>query len=691
LKKGIFILLWSLCWCQNVFSQSIAVGIDTPDPAAIMELESTNKGILIPRLTTAQRDLISGLGVLQEGLMIYNSSTDAFNFWNGTAWLPISTSTSGNWALTGNTGTVDGTNFIGTTDNIPFTVRVFNQKAARINSTGQTFFGYQAGNVNTATTNTGIGFQTLFSNTGGGDNVGVGYWALYHNTTGVLNTASGAGALYSNTIGNYNTAIGSGGMLNNTIGDANTSVGYQAVFSNLDGDYNTGIGYRAMHFNTTGFNNTAVGSDASYVNTTGSYNTAIGNEALTSNTTGNTNTAIGSFALRTNTTASNNVGVGFQSLFANTTGTYNVALGISTLYSNTTGGQNTAVGSFALNANTTAFANSAFGYLALYRNTTGSGNAAFGSYALEDNTTGIGNAAFGNNALTDNTTGNTNSAFGNSALSRNTTGSNNAAFGYFALQDNVSGEENTAFGNRALENLTTGSNNTAVGLSAGDFITTGSNNSLIGNLADTDNANRTNSIVLAGFGNLTLDGDNRVRVGNSSMSSIGGQVGWSTLSDQRIKENIQDDVKGLDFILKLKPLSYNYDIEKSQNLQNVKLDQAWNGKYDIEKIRFSGFLAQEVEAAAKESNYEFSGVDKPQDADGLWGLRYAEFTVPLVKATQELNERDEAFQLLLDELTKSNESLKKMIEMLIENEAKNNAIIEQLQQEIRDLKNPKKE
>ena len=53
-------------------------------------------------------------------------------------------------------------------------------------------------------------------------------------------------------------------------------------------------------------------------------------------------------------------------------------------------------------------------------------------------------------------------------------------------------------------------------------------------------------------------------------------------------------------------------------------------------IRYSGFVAQEVEEAAELSNYVFSGVDKPEREEGLYGLRYAEFVVPLVKAVQEL-------------------------------------------------------
>ena len=52
-------------------------------------------------------------------------------------------------------------------------------------------------------------------------------------------------------------------------------------------------------------------------------------------------------------------------------------------------------------------------------------------------------------------------------------------------------------------------------------------------------------------------------------------------------------------------------------------------------IRYTGFLAQEVEAAAAASGYDFSGIDAPKEGHDAYGIRYAEFVVPLVKAIQE--------------------------------------------------------
>src|SRR3989304_5065333 len=150
------------------------------------------------------------------------------------------------WSLLGNSGTVDGTNFIGTTDNIPFNIRVNNKKSWRIDNTNaNTFFGFQSGNANTTgVENTANGFQALYSNTAGFDNTANGKGALYSNTAGFNNTANGKDTLYTNTIGSNNTANGVKALFSTT-GSNNTAVGYQSLISNTTGSNNTAIGYNA--------------------------------------------------------------------------------------------------------------------------------------------------------------------------------------------------------------------------------------------------------------------------------------------------------------------------------------------------------------------------------------------------------------------------------------------------------------
>lgn len=205
------------------------------------------------------------------------------------------------WSLNGNTGTVDGTNFIGTTDNVALNFKVNNQKAGRIDPAGSTIIGYQSGNIDNGTSNTGIGFRSLYNNTTGSYNVANGYQSLYSNTTANQNVAFGANALYSNLTGEANTSIGSGSLFYNTTGSENTATGRVS-----------------LHFNTTGVQNTANGSVSLMNNTTGNNNTTVGYGSLFSNTTGNNNTAIGWTAGNLNETGSGNVFLGYQAGFNET-------------------------------------------------------------------------------------------------------------------------------------------------------------------------------------------------------------------------------------------------------------------------------------------------------------------------------------------------------------------------------------
>jgi hypothetical protein len=317
------------------------------------------------------------------------------------------------WGLTGNAGTVDGTNFLGTTDSVPLTFRVNNQQAGRIDHLlFNTFFGYNSGINTTGSYNTANGAGALYSNIGGSFNTANGYQALFSNATGTENTANGAYALYSNTRGMGNTAYG-----------VNT------LYSNTRGNYNTANGYNALYSNTTGSNNIGNGMYALYSNTTGNYNTANGMYALYSNTTGNYNFANGYQALYFNTAGTDNFANGYQALYSNTTGNQNTANGSSTLYSNTTGNQNTANGYYSLYSNTTGYGNTGDGMYALLANTIGHNNTANGTQALRNNTTGYYNTANGAYALYSNTTGNQNTAIGYESLWKNSDGNNNVGIG----------------------------------------------------------------------------------------------------------------------------------------------------------------------------------------------------------------------------------------------------------------------
>ncbi len=386
-----------------------------------------------------------------------------------------------------------------------------------------------------------------------------------------------------------------------------------------------------MIYNSTGERNTATGQDAMHANTDGDDNTAAGNEALAANTDGVENTAMGSFALTVNTTGSGNTAIGEDALYSNTTGNSNTATGENALNSITTNSNNTADGFFALKA------------------TTGSSNTAMGSYSLYYNTTGNYNTAIGTNALYYNTTLSSLTAVGNSALT-NVNGGNGGC---------------TAIGASAGSNNTDGSYNTYVGYHAGNTVTYGNSNTIIGYGADVSSAGLSNATAIGNF--AIADASNHIRIGNSSVTSIGGQVGWTNFSDERIKSNIKENVPGLAFINLLKPVTYNFNIDKEQQLLQKKDSVEWKEKYDIQKIQFTGFLAQDVVAAAKRINYDFSGVDAPENDNAIYGLRYSDFVVPLVKAVQELSKKNDSLNLKVSQIENlkiENENLEQRITKL---------------------------
>ncbi len=86
--------------------------------------------------------------------------------------------------------------------------------------------------------------------------------------------------------------------------------------------------------------------------------------------------------------------------------------------------------------------------------------------------------------------------------------------------------------------------------------------------------------------------------------------------------------------------------------------QQTQSRLNKEKIVYTGFLAQDVEKAAKKIGYDFSGVDAPKNNNDLYGLRYDEFVVPLVKAVQELSAQNDLLQVQIDQLKKEIDLLK---------------------------------
>src|SRR5215831_11838846 len=86
-----FASLYEFAIAQNTFPSTGAAGIGTttPDASSLLEVKSTTKGVLLPRMTATQRNAITTPAT---GLLIYQTnSTPGFYYYSGTAWTAIST------------------------------------------------------------------------------------------------------------------------------------------------------------------------------------------------------------------------------------------------------------------------------------------------------------------------------------------------------------------------------------------------------------------------------------------------------------------------------------------------------------------------------------------------------------------------------------------------------------------------
>ena len=307
-------IIFTLCICicfQQLSAQGVGINTDgsIPPVSAMLEVKSSSKGILIPRVALVSTNMATPIPAPANSLLVYNTAdagsgstavTPGYYYWNG-EWIRLLTtippSATDAWYLVGNTGINPSTQFIGTKDNQPLIFKVNNVQAGKLSySSMHTLFGVEAGKSITAvhsndafgsmalysTTlggrNTAIGNQSLYSNTGGNDNVGVGIFTLWNNIMGSGNVAIGSNTLTMNINGNQNTAVGKYALMFSDLGDFNTAIGSEALNNITNGDYNTSIGYRSDFTRMTGFNNTALGAQTSIAEGINN-STAIGSRA----------------------------------------------------------------------------------------------------------------------------------------------------------------------------------------------------------------------------------------------------------------------------------------------------------------------------------------------------------------------------------------------------------------------------
>ncbi len=495
------------------------------------------------------------------------------------------------WGLTGNSGTTDVVNFIGTTDSVPLTFRLNSQMAGRLEwdpLTANTFWGFEAGlfalNTN-AVQNTAIGYNAMKINSGGDGNVALGVFSLENNDSGGFNTAVGFNTLSDNISGSNNTAVGnradvgSGALTNATAIGAGATVEFSNAVQLGNSQVDTvfaGVGNATTlvvgRLRVTGGNPI----QGKVLKSTGANGLATWQDANAWELGGNSNATSSSF-------------IGTPA---------NVAITLK-IGNNVAGKVEPGL----------SVANTFWGYEAgkSIMPSNGSLNTGLGFKALTSNTTGDENVAVGVNALEDNTIGRLNTAIGTNALVTNDTASCNTALGAYANIDSDSIQHSTAIG--------------------------------------------CNAIVAASY---------QIQLGSGTVTHVTGTGTFNTTSDGRFKTNIREEVSGLAFIQKLRPVVYNFDTRRFTEFLTQNMPDSLAAHYLADDfgpstaIRQSGFIAQEVEQAAKEVGYNFNGVHVPADSNDNYSLAYAQFVVPLVKGMQEqqamIETRDAEVHALKSEL-----------------------------------------
>lgn len=155
-------------------AQSVAINTDgsAPGTSAMLDVVSTTKGLLIPRMTQAQRLAITTPAL---GLMVYQNDAGTYGigyYINGTAgvhnWNRILSSTSGSgWDLRGNTSTTAGTDFIGTTDAVDVVFKTGATERMRLTSGGVFIVGALSNSLASGV-NVCIGDESMDQNIGYG-------------------------------------------------------------------------------------------------------------------------------------------------------------------------------------------------------------------------------------------------------------------------------------------------------------------------------------------------------------------------------------------------------------------------------------------------------------------------------------------------------------------------------------------
>jgi len=280
---------------------TVGIGISTPNANALLDITSTTKAFMPPRMTTTQKNAIPGPTA---GMMIYDSTLARLSVYN-TAWQTVAMSL----ALTGLSGDAivsDGSGGI----------KVAITGNSNYSSGASAFISRTTGTQCTA-----VGVDALRANTGGNSNVAVGFQALLGNLAGFNNTAVGTLALVSSTSTNQQTSVGHHSLFNLTTGSSNVGIGHAAgkfitggSTANSSSSQSVYLGAETKALASGGSNQIVIGYNAvgNGDNSVTLGNTSITQTILQGKVGIGTTTPTAKLDIAENTTTSGSVGVNIQ-------------------------------------------------------------------------------------------------------------------------------------------------------------------------------------------------------------------------------------------------------------------------------------------------------------------------------------------------------------------------------------------
>jgi hypothetical protein len=238
---------------NGALAQNIAINASglAANASAMLDISSGtsgNRGLLIPRVTSAQKTAMNPLPAAAQGLVVYQTNgVEGFYYNTSTttvpAWSYLSSSTG--WTILGNAGTSVATNFLGTTDAIDFAVRANNTERMRILSAGNILFG------RTTTLYTTDLFEAQGSATFPD---AINAYTGIANATALYGEATAAGSVGSFGINTNATGFGHYGLNTNATGTGIIGIGNNAAGSYLlagSGGAFTGLTTGVFAYNTS--------------------------------------------------------------------------------------------------------------------------------------------------------------------------------------------------------------------------------------------------------------------------------------------------------------------------------------------------------------------------------------------------------------------------------------------------------